>query len=122
MSSSHSIDVNVARLAYVTLAFIDEPELQTMLGAGKHVVVDFFAEWCQPCELLTPELDKLASMFNDRIEFVKINVDENPGLTLSLGIMSIPTVVHFSEAGKEVARSVGVAKADDLVSLLSLQE
>lgn len=104
----------------MALAFIDEAELQTRFAAGKRVVVDFFADWCQPCELLTPELERLANVFANEIEFVKVNVDENPGLALSLGIMSIPTVIHFSREGREVARSVGLAKSDDLVSLLGL--
>lgn len=103
----------------MAVAFIDEAELQTMLGAGKRVVVDFFATWCAPCHLLTPELEKLASRMGDDVAFVKIDVDTNPGLALSLKVMSIPTVISFSD-GVEVARSVGAISADELASRLAL--
>ncbi len=108
------------QLSDMTLGLIDEAELQIMLGAGRDVVVDFYADWCVPCQMLTPELEELAARFSERFEFVQIDIDSNPGLALSLGVMSIPTVIRFTEGGKEVARSVGVVPAADLARLLRL--
>ncbi|MGH2759901.1 MAG: thioredoxin family protein [Actinomycetota bacterium] len=104
----------------MALVFVDEAELRTMLGRGKHVVVDFFANWWAPCHLLTPELEKLASRMGDEVEFVKIDVDENPGLALSLEIMTIPTVIYFSD-GAEIARSVGAVGPGELATRLMLE-
>lgn len=103
----------------MAIASIDEVELQTLLGAGKSVVADFHADWCHPCHSIVRELEELVSRFGEEIEFVKIDIDANPGLALSLRVMSIPTVIHFL-AGKEIARSVGVAGADVLVSRLAI--
>lgn len=104
----------------MTLASIDETELQRRLEAGKRVVVDFHADWCPPCHLLAPELDRLASRVADDVEFVKVDVDENPGLALSLGIRTIPTVVLFAQDGEEIARSIGAVSAEVLSERLGL--
>lgn len=77
-----------------------------VLKASKPVLVDFWAEWCGPCRALTPELEKLAAAHEDKIEVVKVNVDENPGIAAKYGITSIPAVFAFKD-GEKVHTSIG---------------
>ena len=66
------------------------------------VLVDFYANWCGPCKMLGPVLEKVS----DEIKVVKVNVDENQELARKYGVMSIPCVILFDD-GKEVKRNVG---------------
>ena len=98
---------------------IDQDQLKAKLGQGKAVVVDFYADWCGPCRAVAPEIETLAAKYGD-VEFVKIDTDANPQITQELGIMSIPTVVHFGADGDEVARNTGAVKAEALALRLRL--
>ena len=68
----------------------------------KRVLIDFYANWCGPCKMLSPELEKIS----DEIEVVKINVDEHQDLAREYGVMSIPCIILI-EDGKEIKRNVG---------------
>jgi thioredoxin 1 len=72
------------------------------------VLVDFWAEWCGPCRMVSPILEKLGGSMSDRIKIVKLNVDENQEIALNYGIKSIPSLLLFRD-GKEVARTIGAA-------------
>jgi thioredoxin 1 len=76
------------------------------------VVVDFWAPWCMPCQMLAPTLEGLDNEMDDLV-FAKVNVDEHAGLAQRFSIMSIPTLVVFS-GGQEVDRVIGVVPKDDL--------
>jgi thioredoxin 1 len=65
-----------------------------VLGAGKPVVVDFWAPWCGPCKAIEPALEELAGA-NAGVEFVKLDIDENPRTASRFGVLSIPTVMLF---------------------------
>jgi len=65
-----------------------------VLTSGKPVVVDFWAPWCGPCKAIEPALEELAGA-NERVEFVKLDIDENPRTASRFGVLSIPTVMLF---------------------------
>jgi thioredoxin 1 len=79
-----------------------------VLSSDKPVVVDFWAEWCGPCRMVSPILDEIAAEHADKITIVKVNVDEEPGLAQQYGITSIPAMYVFQNA--EVAKVIIGAK------------
>ena len=77
-----------------------------VLQSDLPVFVDFYADWCGPCKMMSPVIDKLAEEFAGRIKVGKVNVDENGDLAVKYGIMSIPNMVFFKN-GEVVDRIVG---------------
>ena len=80
-------------------------------------LVDFWAQWCGPCQIMGPILNQIAADFNGRTNVGKVNVDENPNLAGKFGVMSIPTLILFVD-GQEKKRLVGVIPKEQLVQLL----
>ncbi len=77
------------------------------LEQGAPMLVDFWADWCGPCRMLAPVIDKLAEQYDGKVVVGKVNVDEEGELAGRYGVMSIPTVVLFKD-GRELTRAVGV--------------
>ncbi len=93
-----------------------------VVQADTTVVVDFWAEWCQPCKMLSPVLDSVASKFGGKIKVVKCNVDENQDIAMKYGVMSIPNLIFFKD-GQVVNQAVGYmneaqlsAKVDEVLA------
>ncbi len=84
---------------------LNEANFGDEINKEKLVLVDFWAEWCMPCRMLTPILEKLEQEFGD-VEFAKLNTDENPNVAMKYGIFSIPTVMMFYK-GQVVNSFVG---------------
>ncbi len=88
----------------------DENFLSTVKGAGKPVMVDFYAQWCGPCQMAAPIIDKLADEYKDQILIVKVDVDENRNTAMEYGVMSIPTVLILNakeDKVEELAKQIG---------------
>jgi thioredoxin 1 len=81
-------------------------------------LVDFWAEWCGPCQIMLPILDELSSKMEGKAKIAKVNVDEQPSLAAQFRVMSIPTLIVFKD-GQPVEQMVGVQQADQLEAVLN---
>jgi len=91
----------------MTIEVTDATFDDVILNAGKPAIVDFWAEWCGPCRMLTPILHELAVEYGDKIVVGKVDVDSNPGISYKFGIRNIPTVLFFKD-GEVANKQVGV--------------
>ena len=84
-----------------------------ILKNTKPVLVDFWAEWCMPCRMIGPEIEKLADEKSDILTVGKVNVDENPQTSMKYQVRSIPTMILF-KGGQEVKRIIGARPKDQI--------
>ena len=94
----------------------DENFEQEVLNSNIPVLVDFYADWCGPCKMLSPIVDEVAKE-NEDIKVVKVNVDESQNTAIKYQVMSIPTLVVIKN-GNEVNRSVGLIDKQEIVNLV----
>ena len=87
------------------------------LSQGKLMMVDFWADWCGPCKMLSPVIESLADQYEGKVLVGKVNVDEQPELAGEFGVMSIPTLLVF-EQGKLVRQAVGARPKAGVLDLL----
>jgi len=87
-----------------------------VLNNEKTVLIDFYADWCGPCKMLSSVVEQFASE-NENIKVVKINVDDEQDLAMEYGVISIPTLVVIKN-GQEANRSVGLVSKDDILNLV----
>ena len=89
---------------------------QEILNSEKKVLLDFWAPWCGPCQMVLPIVEEIAAERSD-IKVCKINVDENPELAKKFRVMSIPTLVVMN-GGEVVKRSVGAKQKEEILEML----
>ena len=87
------------------------------LSEGGLMMVDFWAEWCGPCQMLGPVIEALAEQYEGRAVVGKVNTDEEPALAVRYSVSGIPTVIFFKD-GKEIDRKVGVMPPDAFIQVL----
>lgn len=90
---------------------------EKVINSPNTVVVDFFADWCGPCKMLSPVLEKLDAM-NPDVDFYKVNIDENPSLADEFEVRSIPNVVIFKN-GQAADRSIGFTSEQQLQEIIN---
>jgi thioredoxin 1 len=101
-----------------TVVVISDAEFdQTVLKSDKPVMIDFWAEWCQPCKMLTPTVEELAGEFEGQILVGKLNVDDNPNTATTYGIRGIPTLL-FIKDGQVVQQLVGVKSKAEIKKVI----
>ncbi|MCR4409337.1 MAG: thioredoxin [Candidatus Saccharicenans sp.] len=91
---------------------------QEVIKSSLPVLVDFWAPWCGPCLMVAPVIEQIAETYRGRLKVVKVNVDENPGVSARYQIMSIPTLILF-KGGQPVDSVVGALPKNQLVNFLS---
>ena len=87
-------------------AFTDSNFQNEVLTSNKLTVVDFWAEWCGPCRAIGPVIDELSKEYDGKVNIGKVNVDENPQISMNYGITSIPAIL-FIKDGKVVDKQIG---------------
>ncbi len=90
---------------------------QAVLESDKPVLVDFWADWCQPCHMLAPTIEQLAESYSDRITVAKVDIDAAKALATEYAVNSIPTVLLFKD-GEVAGRLVGVRPQQDYATAL----
>jgi len=83
----------------------------------KPAIVDFWAEWCQPCKMLAPTVEEIANEYDDKILVTKLNVDDNPATATKFGIRGIPTLLFF-KGGQVVQQIVGVKTKAEIKKII----
>jgi len=101
-----------------TKAVTDETFETDVLQSPKTVLVDYWAEWCGPCKMIAPILEAIAEEHGDKLDVVKLNVDDNPNITQKYGILNIPTLGVFSN-GQVVRELVGARSKSALLRELA---
>ena len=99
-----------------TLTFTDGT-FETDVLEKVPVLVDFWAEWCGPCRMMTPTVDAVATDYAGRVKVGKVNVDENNGIAMRYNIRGIPTLLLF-KGGKVVEQKVGAVGKPDVVKMI----
>ncbi|MCA9292090.1 MAG: thioredoxin [Phycisphaerales bacterium] len=100
------------------MEFTDANFESEVLQSDIPVLVDFWAEWCQPCKLLTPTIEELAATFKGRVKVGKLDTDANRTVSVKYGIQAIPTVLVFKD-GEIQDKKIGLVKKGEFESVLT---
>lgn len=101
------------------ITLTDENFEQEVIDSDKPVLVDFWATWCGPCMMLAPIVSEIAEEYSDFLKVGKVNVDEEPVISLEYKVSSIPTLMLFKD-GKVVKKAVGYMSKQELITELEL--
>ena len=98
-----------------TVNVTDENFENEVLKSSKPILVDFWAEWCGPCKAIAPSLEELSEEMANKLKIVKINVDENPSISQTYSIRSIPALMIFKD-GEKISEKMGALPKSALQS------
>ena len=101
-----------------TVNFKENSFKEDVLDSSKPILVDFWAEWCGPCKMLTPTIDEIATEYVGKAIVGKLNVDENPNIAAEYGIRSIPSLLFFKD-GKVQKQIMGAVAKSDIANALN---
>ena len=104
----------------MAIEFTDSNFEEMALASDKPVIVDFWAEWCGPCRMVTPIIEELAGEYDGKAVIGKLNVDQNPEISMKYGIRSIPTVLYIKD-GQVVDKQVGATSKATYAGKLDAQ-
>ena len=104
-------------MAENALEFTSDNFQSEVLDSNIPVLVDFWAEWCGPCKMLTPTIDALADEYTGKVSIGKLNVDNNADIATQYGIRSIPCLLFFKD-GKVEKQIVGAVDKNEIASIL----
>ncbi len=89
-----------------------------IISQNKPVLVDFFADWCGPCKMMSPILKQVKDSLGDRVSIIKIDVDKNQALAAKYQVRGVPTLLLFKN-GKQIWRQSGVLQKDDIINVIT---
>jgi len=89
-----------------------------IINDTKPILIDFYADWCQPCKMVSPILKQVKVQLGDNVKIIKINVNTNAGLSAKYNIRSIPTLLLFKN-GQILWKKVGIASANEVIKKVS---
>ena len=105
-------------MAHPSIVTISPGEFEDeVVASEKPVLVDFWAEWCGPCKMLSPVLDEIAGELGETVKIAKVNVDDNQELAARFGVRAIPTLLFFKD-GEVKDKIMGLVPKDSLVQKL----
>ncbi|URJ33225.1 thioredoxin [Candidatus Blochmannia vicinus] len=104
-------------IIHLTDSDFKEKVLNSINQDNKPFLIDFWAEWCNPCKAMTPILEDIATEFHDKLKIAKLNIDKNPITTKNYGIRSIPTLLLMHH-GKVLSTKIGLLSKQNLQEFL----
>ena len=107
-------------MGHNTKTVTDQSFEADVLNADRPVLVDFWAEWCGPCKMIAPALEEIAGALGDKVDIVKLIIDENPDTPGKYGVRGSPTMLLF-QGGEAVAQQVGAAPRSQIQQWLEAQ-
>lgn len=99
------------------MKIVNEKEFDATIKEGT-TLVDFYADWCGPCKMVAPVLEDVSKDFNDKVNFIKVNVDQEGNLAERFGVMSIPTLILFKD-GQIVDQVLGFQAKPRIVDMIN---
>lgn len=112
-SGTNTANTNVENILYAN----DMASFNELINSNKPVLVDFYADWCAPCKMMSPIIQQVADKMHDSVKVIKVNVDKNGQAASKYGIRSIPTLMLFQN-GEIKWQGVGVLQADQIEQII----